>query len=245
MTNGLYTTGVGLVPQMYKQEIIANNLANISTTGYKKDGLFFKKLLNSKLIQDLNLGDGNFLLEVKEQYTDFQQGSLLRTGNDFDIALEGKGFFNIQTPNGTAYSRNGNFTINSEGVLVTNVGYPVLGENGEIELDTSSNITITKQGEIFSKGMQVDNFVMTNFNRPDKLKKSGNSLFIAEDETIEQIPADGLSFHQKHLEQSNVNAVKEMVEMILSLRRFESMQKTLKLQNDSLGKAVNELGRGK
>ena len=243
MTNGLYTTAVGMIPQMNKQEIIANNLANINTTGYKKDGAYFKQILQSNLYNRMDLGESELLPEVENLYTHFEQGPLVTTGNQMDVALVGKGFFTVQTPQGIAYTRNGNFTLDSEGMLVDNSGNPVLGENGPIELNPSESFEISEQGEIFIDGNRSNQFAVKNFAQPENLKKGGHNLLVPGNGELDEIPADSLQFKPGFLEQSNVNASEEMVEMILTLRRFEAMQKSLKLQDDSLKKAANDLGR--
>ena len=244
MTNGLYTTAVGLVPQMYKQEIISNNLANVNTTGYKKDGILFRRLLDANLFNQLENGDYEFIPSVEDTMTDFLQGAFVSTGNDLDFAIDGKGFFAIQTPDGTAYTRNGNFTINAEGQLSNSAGYPVIGEGGVIEFDeNTNNIQITEQGEIFINGVQTNKFVINDFNELQKLKKIGNNLFKPENNLIQANDVESVKIKQGVLEQSNVNAVEEMVQMLITMRRFESLQKSMTFHNETLKKAVNELGR--
>lgn len=245
MTNGLYTTAVGLVPQMYKQEVIANNLANINTVGYKKDGIYFQRILEGEMFSRLDLGDDEFIPQVKKIATNFQQGSLISTRNQLDFALSGEGFFVIQTPQGMAYTRNGNFTMNPDGLLVTNLGYPVLGEDGEIELKEIDSFQVTAQGEILLNGEKTNKFRVMKFDQPEALEKTGNNLFRIKAGFTDGIELETAVVKQGYLEQSNVKVSEEMVEMLMTLRRFEAMQRTIKMHNETILKAVNELGRGK
>jgi flagellar basal-body rod protein FlgF len=245
MTNGLYTAAVGSVPQVFKEDVISNNLANINTSGFKKEGVVFKRILDAQLYPLLYRGDDQFLPNADDTYTNFQQGSLVDTHNSLDVALVGNGFFAVQTPQGTAYTRSGNFTINDQKQMVTQAGYPVLGENGVIELDDTRNLVISEQGELLVDGAQVNKFMLVNFQQPATLRKLGNGLYATDVQTNPQQTVTDISTRQGFLEQSNVNAVQEMVEMLKASNFFDTIQRTLRLQNDILGKTVNELGRFK
>ena len=125
------------------------------------------------------------------------------------------------------------------------MGYPVLGEDGVIEIEKEGEVTISEQGELLINGIQTNRFLIEDFEQPEFLKKVGNSLFIPEKEEIREKPIEQICIKQGYLEQSNVNPIEEMVEMLMTLRRFEAIQKSIKLQNETIGKAANELGRGK
>ena len=163
MIRGIYTGASGMISQQARMDNIANNLANVDKTGYKKDLTIFKSFPDM-LIRRINddgvgivpagsydtmpivgkLGTG---VEVNEVYTEFEQGSLQRTENPFDLALEGRGFFTVATERGDRYTRDGGFTINNEGILVTKNGNPVLGENGPIKVQ-QNNFMINERGEV-------------------------------------------------------------------------------------------------
>jgi len=245
MNNGLYTGAVGMIPQEVKQEIIANNLANVNTTGFKKEGLLFQRILEGKMFQEINYGNPEEILHTDDLYTNFAQGSLTESGNPLDMAIDGAGFFVIESPQGTAYTRNGNFRIDEDGRLITNMGYPVLGENGIIEIDQFAQISITDKGEILKNGVEINKMLVKDFETPELLKKIGNSLFVPKDQDAVEIQTEEYKIKQGFLEQSNVNPMEEMVEMLMALRIFEAIQKMINLQNETLGKATNELGRGK
>ncbi|MBN2008097.1 flagellar basal-body rod protein FlgF [candidate division KSB1 bacterium] len=244
MTNGLYTTAVGMVPQMYKQEVIANNLANVNTTGYKKDGMLFQKVLDANLFTQLQNGDFNFEPDVQDNVRDFKQGPFVPTGSNFDVAIEGDGFFVVETPQGMALTRNGNFTLDADGRLVSNAGYPVVGEDGYIEIDEkTSDFQISEDGEIFVNKSRANKFLIQTVTDKQGLEKFGDSLFRPKNPNVEVTQMDQYRIQQGYLEQSNVNPVEEMVNMLITMRQFEAMQKTVNFHNETLGKAVNELGR--
>lgn len=240
MTNGLYTGAVGLIPQMKKQEIIANNLANVNTTGYKKDGMYFQNILEGKLYTQMESGN---VTDIGDVSINFQQGALVETGNQFDIAVVGDGFFAVQTPQGIAYTRNGNFAVDDNGQLVNNLGYPILGESGIIQINPLHKIIVTEQGEIIANGVQVERLLIKDFEQRELLQKIGNSLFVPVNQNIEERLLEQINIKQGYLEQSNVNPIEEMVEMLLTLRRFEAIQQSIDQQNETLGKTTNELGR--
>ncbi len=244
MTNGLYTTAVGMVPQMYKQEIIANNLANINTTGYKKDGMLFRKLLDAQLFPNLHDGDDGFVPDVQNTQLDFRQGPLLPTHSNFDVAIEGDGFFVVETPTGPALTRNGNFTVDADGQLTTNTGYIVLGEDGVIEIDEKvEKIQISNDGDIYINNTRANKLMVQTVEDKSTLKKLGTGLFIPRDGNVDFIPVENVHIRQGYLEQSNVNPVEEMVDMLVTMRQFEAMQRSMNFHNETLGKAVNELGK--
>ncbi|AFI31566.1 flagellar hook-basal body protein [Borrelia crocidurae] len=164
MVRGIYTAASGMIAQRHRLEVIANNLANVDLTGYKKD-LSVQKAFPEMLIRRTNddglykfpkgyletapvvgkLGTG---VEESEIYTSFEQGPLKITGNSLDLALTEEGFFVVQTPEGERYTRNGSFTLGREGILITKDGYPVIGEKGYIHIK-DNNFKITEQGQIF------------------------------------------------------------------------------------------------
>jgi flagellar basal-body rod protein FlgG len=246
MIKGLYTSAVGMMPNKLKIDVIANNLANIDTTGFKKDNIFVRILKNAVL--DLNKNGGNELsgLYVTE-YTSFEQGNLKQTGNPFDIAINGDGFFIVQTPNGLRYTRNGNFTLSEDGRLVNSNGYSLVGLGGEIKIpDVRSlknvDVRITQNGEVYVNDKFIDRIKIVWFNDLTKLKKDTATSFIADEGAVEIELTSGYEIYQGFLEDSNVNAIEEMVRMIEASRIYESGYKSVQNQDDTLTKA-NEIGK--
>lgn len=177
MVKGLYTAYTGMVQQQKRLDVITNNLANSDTTGYKKEGcstVAFDEVLAVKIKDGseayLNrpIGQMSMGAKIGETYTDYSQGSFRVTDNSYDIALDGNGFFAIQFAgkngeNSIKYTRDGSFTLNKEGYLVTKDGDFVLGTNGPIQLDTLTETTIDGMGNIFQNGTQVATLNLVDF----------------------------------------------------------------------------------
>jgi len=246
MIKGIYTSAVGMTPNKIKLDVIANNLANISTTGFKKDNIFVRILKSSVL--DINKNGGNELsgLYITE-YTSFDQGNFKQTGNPLDLAINGNGFFVVQTPDGPRYTRNGNFTITGDGRIVNSNGYALIGLGGEIKLPNitelkDSDIRVTNKGEVYVNDKFIDRIKVVWFNDLTKLRKSSSTSFVADNDAGEIDLVEGYEIYQGFLEESNVNAVEEMVRMIEASRIYESNYKSVQHQDDTLAKA-NEVGK--
>jgi flagellar basal-body rod protein FlgG len=236
-------------------QIISNNLANVNTVGYKADHSHFRvfELADPAVPTfeeppELNTSQAPKFWMQFDMYTDYSSGSLRKTGNDLDLALIGKGFFCVQTPDGVAYTRKGAFTLNSEGVLVTQDGWPVLGDGGEITIKSSENphqykqFAVGEDGNISVDGKQVDSLRIVDFAQPYSLTKIGDTLFKPAVGTGET-NADDIKVSQGFIELSNVDAVKMMTEMIEVLRGYESYQKVIRSMDEVNSKAINEVGK--
>ncbi len=214
--------------------LIANNLSNAQTPGFKKDVPLFQSILSDRF--------SRFQTSPIDQIrTLFQQGGVQKTGNPLDVAIEGEGFFKIKTPEGTRYTRAGNFILNKEGVLSTPDGFPVLGKQGEITL-RGQNIVIEKNGTVKGDGGELGQLALAVFADPNVLRKEGHTLFSADLPETETEVSDPL-LHQGAIESSNVNSIEEMTNYIDALRSFESCLKIIQSQDEMDSKAVNELGR--
>jgi flagellar basal-body rod protein FlgG len=174
--------------------------------------------------------------------TIFSQGDLRYTSNSLDLAINGDGFFVIETPQGEAYTRKGNFTLNNEGLLVTQNGLPVLGKGGTITI-RGSQVTIDSEGNIFAGDKRVATISVVDFSKPYPLQKMGNSLFVLKNPQVEKITPPGTTIQQGHLELSNVQPTKAMVEMVEIIRAYESYQKVIQSLGDETLKILNEVGR--
>lgn len=267
----------GAIAQQRNVETIANNVANANTPGFKKEQVVFKEYLAA-----LEKGDGQIDLPQKEwkpedfyrsynaedafvkvdgSYTLHDQGQLTPTGNAFDNALNGPGFFEVLTPNGVRFTRKGNFTINNDGKLVTDQGYLLLSKAPPPTADAAGNIiqtappesraiaignnkfSISLDGEVFSGSNKAADLSLIEFSDVHALKKEGNSLFINPDQKNIKISELKTSVHQGFVEQSNVNAVTEMSSLINANRNFETIQKVIKTYDTMSGKAVNEISK--
>lgn len=256
MLKGLYTAYTGLRNEQYRMDIMSNNLANSSTIGFKKEGSTsqtFDAVLAYKLKDTTEVGNmprrigyNNPGVKIGEVYNDFSQGSFQVTDNTYDLALSGDGFFTIEFKNkagetSTKYTRAGDFTLNTDGFLVTKDGDYVLGTNGRIRLDANTEASINKDGTIMQNGATVAKLRITAFEDYDYLVKYGETYF----EPVEgaEIIASEAEVFSGYLETSNVQVVSEMVDMINITRAYESNQKIMQTYDSTLEVAVNQLGR--
>ena len=218
----------GGLRQERKLEAVSNNLANADTTGYKKDTISF---------------DAKFRAQINK---DFEQGSIVRTDNPFDVALSGEGFFKIETPEGIRYTRNGNFTLDNDGILVDQNGNPVLGQGGAIALvlgNAEHELGINKIGQISVNNEVIDQLDVVTFADLRKLKRDGKNLLSYDGETTAEIAAGQVSVEHKSLEKANVGVVDEMVRMIDYHRMFETFTKSMMTFDEVDDKAINTVGR--
>lgn len=278
MLRGIYTGASGMTAQQARMDRVANNLANVDKTAFKKDETIFKSFpdmiirrINDDGVGIVPVGSYDTMpfvgklttgVEVNEVFTKFDQGSLQRTENSFDLALEGRGFFTVMTERGERYSRNGSFTINQEGLLVNHNGYPVMGENGPITAQ-KNNFIVKETGEVvinaalssdpsdlvgpadnaWEEPIVIDRLKLVDFENIREIKKEGESLYRETEYSGPPLPPDKIKVVQGFLEKSNVNVVREMVDMIDVQRSYEANQKSITSADQSLGKLINEVGR--
>jgi len=246
MTKGINTSAAGLRPMMTRLEIIANNLANINTTGFKRDAMFSNALKNAQAGIDNALGDteGVDLTRV----VDFTEGSFSQTNGSLDCAIQGRGFFVVDTPTGKQYTRNGHFTLSADGRLVTEQGYAVLGENGPIQFPdmhtlVTDQVRITGTGEVNVGSKLVGKLRVADFDSLAGMSKTSESLFTSTSpELTAGVDGNRIAVRQGFLEESNVDGLQEMMEMIEMSRTFESGQKVIQAQDSSLDKTM-EVGK--
>ena len=256
MVRGLFTAYTGMLNQQYRLDTITNNLANAATTGYKREGATsraFDDVLGVKIkdssvsyvIQEI--GNMNLGVKIGENYTDHKQGSFKETGNTYDLALAGNGFFAISFTNKngeemTKYTRDGSFTTDVDGVLRTKDGDYVLNDGGgQITIPTdAADVVVDEMGNIYADGDLVDTLGITDFENYDYLEKYGENMYTPVEgaEEIESVAA----VRQGYLEMSNINAVSEMVEMIAITRAYEANQKAVQTADSMIEKSVNTVG---
>jgi flagellar basal-body rod protein FlgF len=244
MNSGMYSAVSGNVAAMLRMDVITNNLANINTAGYKKDRMIFDSMLNDA--NNPTLTDGSMtempVLTGVTIETDFSAGSLKQTGNPLDLSLDGDGFFVVNTPQGKAFTRQGNFHMDAGGRLVTADGYELQGNGGPLTIK-GGNISIDAQGGVFVDGVQAGTIGITDFPKPYQLQKIGSSLFVPSGpETVEQ-PATNTRIMQGSIEGSNVQPIQEMVTLIANTRFYEQCVKTIQSYDQMAAKAANDLGK--
>lgn len=249
MSSAIYAAAAGAMLNQRRLEILSNNLANVNSIGFKKDLASLriaetpKDVAESMRSLSLNNQMPTAPIWVQlESRTVFEQGQLKITANPLDLALEGKGFFAVETPAGTRYTRKGNFTRSAEGDLVTSEGYPVLGEGGPIRID-GRTFSVDEEGNVSVDNAEVDRLRIVNFNNSKQLRKIGDNLFATVSQTDAGQPAESVTVSQGFVELSNVDAVRTMTDMIDVLRGYESYQKVIRAIDESNARAINDVGR--
>ncbi len=263
MLKGLYTASTGMVNEQRRVDVMSNNLANSATTGFKKEGTTaraFKDVLAYK-IKDTSEpyyaryeGNMNMGVKIGETYTDYSQGSFHETGNTWDLALSGNGFFAVEftskqykdkdSETSVKYTRDGTFTLNKEGELVTKDGDYLLDKGGNhIKLDPFTKYSVDRMGVIRNQqtGAALATIQVTDFENYDYLEKYGETMYQPVDGATEV--AATAQVYSGYLEASNVQVVQEMVDLIAFTRAYESNQKIIQAYDQTLDKAVNDIGK--
>ena len=261
MNPALRTAASGMMAQQTRTEVIANNLANVNTTGFKRSRAQFEDLLyqtvqgstvigapDANTSSAIQVGRGTRLAGVTRQHN---QGTLEPTGRPLDVAIEGEGFFQVQLPNGTTgYTRDGGFQISDQGVLTTNAGYPVQpgikipNDASNVAISATGVVSYTKNG---NQTTELGRIEIARFTNPAGLMSEGENLYTAtaaSGEAIAGFPSDeGMGrLVQGSLEGSNVEVVQEMVDMITAQRAYELNSKALKA-TDEMSQVANEIVR--
>jgi len=241
LIKGIYTSASGMMPRILKQEIYANNMANINTSGFKGDDAFMQ-VLDNVAAEDSIGGQPWEIPMVDGTYIDFSQGDMEKTDNNLNAAIEGSGFFAVETPSGVRYTRSGNFEVSDQGVLTDSQGNPILSDSGPIPA-SGNNMVIGADGSVTVDGANIGKLKIVDFEKPYALKKCEYGYFMPSNESVKEQPAADFSIRQGYLEKSNVNAIDVMVDMLASFRAYEVGQKAILSQDETLEKAVTELGR--
>ncbi len=253
MLRALYCAATGMVKDQYRQDVVSNNIANADTNGYKRD-VAVTATFDSLLIRRENdyygpeylqvdprppIGLTNFGVWVDTVSTIHETGALRETGSQLDMAVVGEGYFVVQTPQGTMYSRDGAAALTPEGYLTDDRGHYIMGETGPIQL-ALGEFAVSPDGSIYQEGALVDRIQLVTFTDMNSFLKVGDNYY----RTMEAPQqAANPNIRQGYLENSNVNIVREMVEMITVMRSYEANQKTIQSLDGTLDKAVNEIGR--
>jgi len=281
LIRGWYTAASGMRAQQWRLDAVANNLANVNTSGFKREvGVFraFPEMLIRRMEDDGvhrvpfgsadsapivgRLGTG---VELNELFTNFEQGSLRETFSDFDFALDGRGFFVVETPWGERYTRNGSFQLGREGILVTKEGFPVLGENGHIHIKANNfrvdqlgriwinaaisddpDVLVSREGNLWEETVLLDTLRVVEFEIDRYLQKQGSSLWRQTDVSGPPMIAEGdrrPTVIQGFVETANVDPVAEMVKMIEINRAYEANQRVIQAHEQALGVLINQVAR--
>jgi flagellar basal-body rod protein FlgG len=267
--------------QQWRLDAVGNNLANVNTDGYKREQAAFKAF--PELLLRRMRDDGEYLhpfgsadaapiigrlgtgVELNELYVDFEQGALKETESDFDVAMDGKGFFVVETPWGERYTRNGSFQLGKEGYLETKEGYPVLGEHGRLRVhannfqidkdgriwinaeyaDDDPNIMVSRENNTWAQTALLDTLKIVEFDIDRYLKKQGSSLYYDTETSGPAIVMEESrpKILQGFIEAANVEPVREMVQMIEVNRAYEANQKVIQTHDSMLGVLINQYAK--
>ena len=231
----------GMQARMQSLDLVANNLANSSTGGYKSDGEFYTLFL-AESGDDGPTGPTSVPM-IQRQWTDFAQGLLVPTNNPLDFGFSGQGFFVVQGPSGPLYTRNGNFRFANNGALVTSEGYPLLQQNGQpFKADSTQRLEVSRDGNITQNGKSLGRIQLVDFSNPAALAKYGANYF-ANSAGQPSSEATGAQIFQGKIEASNVSASHGAVRIVGLSRQFEMMQKAISLSNDMGKKAIEEVAK--
>jgi flagellar basal-body rod protein FlgF len=231
-------------------DIVANNIANVNTTGFKADGAVFSEYLQNGASSDRFQGADRRISFVQDRQTwhDVTQGAIQSTGSPLDVAIDGNAYFVVQTARGERYTRNGSFQINGEGQLVTSAGEPVLGDGGPIVFANGDNgITINPDGTVrVQEGTSGTDggrgrVRLASFANPQLLRKDGGSTYVAPEGVQPEAPAAGVRILQGSIEKSNVRPVVEMARMIELSRAYTEVASILQSQSDMRRSAIERL----
>jgi flagellar basal-body rod protein FlgF len=234
----------GLRSRMSSLDLLANNLANSATAGYKSDREFYGSYASDDATNSVDGGSGTSLPVVEKQWTDFSPGLIEATGSPLDVAITGKGFFGLNSPKGTLYTRNGSFKVLPTGELANSEGYTLRSVGGgTINIGLGKLINITKEGLVQRDGQSVGQLEVVDFKSTDSLEKVGNASFRNVDPKNLPVTAANIDVEQGKLEGSNVPVAYAAMRLVGLMRQSEMLQKALGISNEMDTKSIQEVAR--
>lgn len=246
MDSLMISAASGMRARMESLDMLANNLANAATAGYKSDREMYGLYAAPEALDPALAGESpmpSTLPVVERRWTDFGQGSLTPTGNPLDLALGTKGFFVVNGPNGPLYTRNGSFRISAGGVLTTHDGYAVRGVDGQpIRTQSAAPLEVSRDGTIRQEGIVLGQVAVVGADK-GTLEKAGGNYYRGADAGAALPPAAEVEVHQGKLESSNVNAPETAVRLVNILRQFEMLQRAAMLGGEMGRRAIEEVAR--
>lgn len=247
MNRGLYTAAAGMLAGVTRQETVTHNLANVRTVGYKADrasltdfpSLLLAEIRGGKAVSEVGRAGTGITLAALT--TDFQDGPMNLTDHPLDFAVAGEGFFRLQTPDGTRYTRDGRFRIDADGSLLSADGYYVLGADGPIVLPDGP-VAVSQSGTIFVDGEETAQFSLARFDDLTTLNKESQTMFSAPGGGEQLIDVANTQVYQGYVEGSNVDTAQMATEMTTILRAYQFSQQMVQFQ-DRINSTVIEVGR--
>jgi flagellar basal-body rod protein FlgF len=234
----------GLRSRMQSLDLLANNLANSATSGYKSDREYYGLYSSTDSENGIDGGVGTSLPVVEKQWTDFSPGVLQATGNPLDVALDGKGFFTVNGPQGPLYTRNGSLKILPSGELASGDGYTLRSASGStISVAAGKQINITKEGNVQQDGQTLGQINVVDFKSTDSLQKVGSSSFRNTNPNNQPAAVPGADIEQGKIEASNVPVAYSAMRLVGIMRQFEMLQKAIGISGEMDTKSIQEVAR--
>jgi flagellar basal-body rod protein FlgF len=234
----------GLRSRMQSLDLLANNLANSATSGYKSDREYYSLYSSPDSENAVDGGAGTSLPVVEKQWTDFSPGILQTTGNPLDVALDGKGFLTVNGPQGPLYTRNGSLKILPSGELANGDGYALRSTTGTtISVAAGKEINITREGNVQQDGQTVGQINVVDFSSTDSLQKVGSSSFRNTDPNNPPVPVSAVDVQQGKIEASNVPVAYSAMRLVGIMRQFEMLQKAIGISTEMDTKSIQEVAR--
>lgn len=260
MQDTMFSAVFGALTTEHRMNFIANNLANVNTTGYKRDLVAFKDTMalfaHDEIREPLaNVRSKPLFPEPKNvarprvavSHTDFSQGSMHFTGDPLDLAISGNGFFKVTTPTGDFYTRSGHFIRSSDGSVVTPQGWALQGEGGPVVIPQGTrDVSVADDGQVYADGVVINTVNLVTVDNLQNLEKMGRNLYKPRDNvavTEANALAGGARMSQGFIETANVEVVSEMVNMIETNRQFEAYQKMIQTSDSVDKEAISRVGR--
>jgi flagellar basal-body rod protein FlgG len=244
MDNLTIAAASGLRSRMESLDLLANNLANTGTTGFKRDLEFYGTYASSDSNDPVHGGPSSTLPTIEKQWTDFSQGTLQVTGNPLDVALDGNGFLTVKGPSGPLYTRAGNLKVLATGELATSDSYPVLDTAGQtIPVAPNKPINILPDGTVQQSGQSISQLNIVSFKSNNALQKMGSTCFQNTDTKNPPVAAANVTVNQGKIEGSNVPVADAAMRLVGVMRQFEMLQKAIGVSNDMDTKTISEVAR--
>jgi flagellar basal body rod protein FlgG len=244
MDNLTIAAASGLRSRMASLDLLANNLANSATNGFKRDQEFYGLYSSADSNDPVNGGPSSTLPTIERQWTDFSPGIVQTTGNPLDVSLSGDGFLAVNGPNGTLYTRAGNLRVLPSGALATSDGYALRSSSGgTIQVTAGKPIDISSDGAVQQDGQSIGQMQIVNFKSTDSLAKMGSTCFQNTDPKNPAIASTATTVQQGKIEGSNVPVAEAAMGLVSVMRQFEMLQKAVGVSNDMDTKTIQEVAR--
>jgi flagellar basal-body rod protein FlgF len=249
---GLYTAASGMLSAMRRMELVTNNLANAQTVGFKQDRSALSTFDEVMVLQDgtptsttanAELGQLGMAAVAEEPLIDFTQGAIQETGRDFDLALEGPGFFTVRTPDGVRYTRDGGFTRDAFGRMMTTEGHLLLDTANNPITIPGGKLAVGEDGTVRVEDQPIAQLAIVEFTLDQPLRKVGNNQFAPRNEGDRPALSAGTAVHQGSIEVSNLDMAGAQTTMLELQRAYQASQRLIQYQDEMVGRAVNEIAR--